>query len=127
MRKVSNRALIIIFAALILVSAAWIVIAANIKQEGLTAEIYVDGELMYTVDLDKVAEDYTIELPHNTVLVGKGEISMLSADCPDQLCVRQGVIRNSIRPIICLPNRVEIRIINDNDSGVDAVVGGGSL
>ncbi|HHU06124.1 MAG TPA: NusG domain II-containing protein [Clostridiales bacterium] len=124
MRKISNRALIIIFLGLLAVSAVWILIAANIEQDELTAEIYVDGRLMYTLDLSKVTEEYTIELPHNTVLVGEGEISMLSADCPDQLCVRQGVIRNGIQPIICLPNRVEIRIVKD--SGIDAVTGGRS-
>ena len=124
MRKISNRALIIIFLGLLAVSAVWILIAANIEQDELTAEIYVDGRLMYTLDLSKVTEEYTIELPHNTVLVGEGEISMLSADCPDQICVRQGVIRNGIQPIICLPNRVEIRIVKD--SGIDAVTGGRS-
>lgn len=122
MRRVSNKALIIIFACLLLISAAWILVASNIRQNELTAEIYVDGKLMYRLDLGKVDEEYTIELPHNTVLVGKGEISMLRADCPDQLCVRQGVIRSGLRPIICLPNRVEIRILKD--SGVDAVTGG---
>ena len=62
MRKISNRALIIIFLGLLAVSAVWILIAANIEQDELTAEIYVDGRLMYTLDLSKVTEEYTIEL-----------------------------------------------------------------
>ena len=122
MRKISSRALIIVFASLLVVSAVWILLASSVKQGELMAEIYVDGKLMHTIDLSRVNEEYTIELPHNTVLVGKGEISMLSADCPDQLCVKQGVIKSGIRPIVCLPNRVEIRLLKD--SGVDAVVGG---
>lgn len=124
MGKVSNRALIIIFAALLIVSAVWILIANSIKQDELFAEIYVEGRLVHTVDLSEVAESYTINLPHNTILVEPGQISMFSADCPDQLCVRQGVIKSGIYPIICLPNKVEIRIARE--SGIDAVTGGRS-
>lgn len=124
MRKISNRALIIIFAALLLVSALWIIVAGNIEQDELLAEIYVEGRLAHTVDLSEVTESYTINLPHNTILVEPGQISMFSADCPDLLCVRQGVIKSGIYPIICLPNEVEIRIARD--SGIDAVTGGRS-
>lgn len=122
MRKISSRALIIIFAALVVLSSAWIIISGSIRPDELTAEIYVDGRLEHTIDLNKVTEGYTIELAHNTILVGHGEIRMLSADCPDQVCVRQGVITNATYPIICLPNRVEIRIVGE--SGIDAVTGG---
>ncbi|NLL45482.1 MAG: NusG domain II-containing protein [Clostridiales bacterium] len=124
MRRISNKALLIIFAALLIASAVWILIAGSIKQDELLAEIYVEGRLVHTVDLSEVTESYTINLPHNTILVEPGQISMSSADCPDQLCVRQGVIKSGIYPIICLPNKVEVRIARE--SGIDAVTGGRS-
>jgi len=124
MSRISSRMLIIIFAALVVISSVLIIIAKNIKPDELIAEIYVEGSLEHTVDLNKVTESYTIELPHNTILVEPGKIRMLSADCPDQVCVRQGVITNAAYPIICLPNKVEIRIIGA--SGIDAVTGGRS-
>jgi len=124
MRRLSSRTLIIIFAALVILSAVWILIAKNITQEELTAEIYLEGRLLYSIDLNEVDESYTIELPHNTILVEHGQISMQHSDCPDQICVHQGVIKNATYPIVCLPNKVEIRIIGESD--VDAVTGGRS-
>ena len=60
----------------------------------------------------------------NVIAVEQGRIRMLSADCPDGSCVRQGWISGGIFPIVCLPNRVVITLEHgDNRSNVDAVVG----
>lgn len=89
-----------------------------------TALIYSDGELLYEIRLDTVMNEYTIEIPHgnssNTVLVGHGRISVCEADCPDKVCVNTGAITDGIIPILCLPNRLEIRIVNGG-SKIDAV------
>ena len=121
MKRISSIKLIVIFAVLVLVSAASILIMSGRSQAVLIAEIYSNGQLVRSIDLNKVEESYTIELAHNTVLVEHGQISMESADCPDQICVKQGPIKNGAYPIVCLPNRVEIRITNK--AGVDAVTG----
>lgn len=121
MKRLSNRSLILIFALLLLVSLAWIAAIKIMPQNSLIAEIHSDGKIIYTIDLNKVTNSYNIELPHNTVLVEHGKISMLSADCPDQLCVKQGKISDGSFPIVCLPNKIMIRIAGK--SGVDAVAG----
>ncbi len=121
MRKISSIKLIIIFAALVIISSASILIMSGRSQAVLTAEIYSDGQLLHSIDLNQVGESYTIELPHNTVLVEHGQISMKSADCPDQVCVKQGPIKNEAYPIVCLPNKVEIRITDK--ASIDAVTG----
>ena len=46
---------------------------------------------------------------------------MSEADCPDRLCVKQGEITNGIYPIVCLPHRLTVRIVEN--SGIDAVTG----
>jgi hypothetical protein len=121
MKKVSNRALAIIFGALLVISIAWFAVMRLAPQEKLIAEISMDGKLLYTIDLNKVTQSYTINLPHNTVLVEHGKISMHDADCPDKLCIKQGPISNGTFPIVCLPNKVIIRITDK--SGVDVVAG----
>ena len=60
--------------------------------------------------------------PGRTVRVEPGAVSMERADCPDQICVRQCRITGSSHPIVCLPNRVEIRLTAGD--GFDAVTGG---
>ena len=47
------------------------------------------------------------------------QVRMLSSDCPDRFCLRQGWIQDSHTPIICLPNLTVIEIVSA--SGLDGV------
>lgn len=83
--------------------------------QSLYADIYQDGELFETIRLDTVTDEYTFEVPgeggaSNTVCVRPGSIAIISATCPDQICVHQGFISTSLLPITCLPNRLVIRV-----------------
>ena len=85
------------------------------------AVIYQNGEIFSQIDLSNVKDSYTINLPGNTILVENGKISMLHANCPDQICVRQGKIQE-YGQITCLPNRVQIVLQGTQDTP-DARVG----
>ena len=83
--------------------------------QALYADIYQSGELLETIHLDTVTDEYTFEVPgeggaSNTVCVRPGSIAIISANCPDQICVHQGFISTSLLPITCLPNRLVIRV-----------------
>ena len=83
--------------------------------QALYADIYQSGELLETIRLDTVTDKYTFEVPgangaSNTVCVRPGSIAIISANCPDQICVHQGFISTSLLPITCLPNRLVIRV-----------------
>jgi hypothetical protein len=45
---------------------------------------------------------------------------MIDADCPDKLCEKQGKISKNGQSIICLPNKIVIKINSDTDTDVDA-------
>ena len=38
---------------------------------------------------------------------------MISADCPDHLCVKQGKISADGEMIVCLPNKVTVQISDE--------------
>ena len=83
--------------------------------QALYADIYQSGELLETIRLDTVTDEYIFEVPgeggaSNTVCVRPGSIAIISANCPDQICVHQGFISTSLLPITCLPNRLVIRV-----------------
>lgn len=86
------------------------------------ALIYEDGKLVHKIDLSSVSKAYTIELEGNVVLVEKGQIGIVEADCPDKLCIKQGAIREGVRPIVCLPNNVTIKL-TDDENDVDLTIG----
>jgi len=95
------------------------------KVENPVAEIYKNGVLVQTVtDLHShVRPTFTIGTPEtgiNIVRVKNGKIWVSEADCHNQICASV-FITEGIIPIICLPNRLEIRIVGGDDGGVDAV------
>ena len=78
------------------------------------ARITRDGVLVEEIDLSRVEQPCTFTLEDgrgsNTVLVERGRICISRADCPDQICVRQGWISDKSVPIVCLPHKLMIEI-----------------
>lgn len=110
--------------AVTLLLAAAVFLAFLTRETGDTpmAEIYLDGTLVRRVSLDtpgvfSVTGDYM-----NTVTVRDGKIAVTESDCPGADCVHSGWIGTSGRSIVCLPNRMEIRIVSASGD-VDFVVG----
>ena len=86
------------------------------------AQIYQEGILIQTLPLDA---DTTFEVRGkytNIVAVKDGSISITASDCPGGDCVHSGAIHSSGRSLVCLPNEVEVRVVNAQ-SDVDFVVG----
>ena len=117
-----NRKMIAAAVVLALAAIAGIVVFLLMERAEINdpyAEIYQDGKLIKTVSLSESAE-FTVycEDGFNVVTVGEGKICVSSADCPDKICVRQGKVSGAV-PIVCLPHRLEIRVVN-GDEKVDA-------
>jgi thiamine biosynthesis lipoprotein len=107
---------IIIIAALVVISAVAIV-AVSLLRTGddsageLTAKIYADGELLYSLPLDIDAEK-RIETPsgYNVITVQDGAVRVSSADCSGKQCVHTGAKKHSGDVIACLPHKVLIEV-----------------
>lgn len=120
--------LIITLILLTVFSAVAIFIRAFYMNESKTAKIYQNGELIREIELDTVDSPIEFDITDsdghiNTVRAEKGKIRMLGADCPDKLCVNRGWIKNSVVPVVCLPNKVTIEIVGTK-SKEDARSGG---
>lgn len=90
------------------------------------ATITLDGEVIAEYDLSQVRETETFTVgatgAENTIRVSPEGIAVISADCPDQVCVHQGVRSHGPQPIVCLPHKLSITFSTDAN-GVDAVAG----
>lgn len=117
--------LIAVLALLIIGSFVWIFYLTQYKARksgSITADIYQDGALLQSIPLDKVEESYTFIITNengsrNEIEVCPGSVRILSANCPDKLCVQQGYISTSLIPITCLPNHLVIQIREEKTSG----------
>ena len=99
---------------------------------GNQVEIIQNGTLVQTIQLPRTGAPETIEISGpaggNTVEISEDGVRVVSAGCPDQICVEHGYLREDTGPIVCLPNRLVVRFSKEkNVSGVDAVAGGRSL
>lgn len=106
-------AFLILLCAVSLVSVLWP--AGEDSREQYIADIYQNGTLLMSIPLteDDTSETFLIQGEGgctNEIALRPGSIGIISADCPDQLCVRQGFIRDSGLPVVCLPNRLVIRL-----------------
>lgn len=76
-------------------------------------EIVQDGKVLYQFDLNTAEnQEITIRSPDggmNMVEIADGEIRISHADCPDQTCVKTGVLYSESLPIVCLPHKLIVR------------------
>lgn len=57
------------------------------------------------------------------IVVADNRVAVLSAECPNKICVRTGWRSHAGDVIVCVPNRVIIRILGLQASGVRGVTG----
>ena len=102
-------------------SGAWIMVGQKAAGDPHVV-IEVDGEIYADYDMDEVKGIIPISTPNggeNRVWVQEDLVFMDSANCPDQTCVKQGVIKDGTVPIVCLPHKVIVRI-EGGKTGLDA-------
>ena len=103
--------LVVVIVAVVLT----IILATGHKSQ--YAEVYIDGELKYQLDLNV---DTTLEILDGkmTVKVENGKVFVEHSDCDEQLCVHSSPIGKDGGMIVCLPNKVVIKTVSKK---VDAI------
>lgn len=95
------------------------------------AKIMKNGVLFAEIPLEDYEGEQRITIPseynhgENVVEIKNGKISVLSATCPDKICIHQGERGegcDNTTPIVCLPNRFSIVIEGAADTA-DAAAG----
>ena len=113
--------------ALVIVAALAILLTVTFyggSGENLKVEIWKNGEKMQELSLQKntvvkVEGEYI-----NEITVMDGRVAITDSNCPGKDCVHSGWIGRNGRSVVCLPNRVEVRITGGSfeENDVDAVV-----
>lgn len=117
--KKSDIILMISIVIIGLISAVYISLA---KTKGDKVEIKVNNRIYGTyslyIDRTVVVEGKNSK---NIVTIKDGSVKMSSASCKNQICVHHSPISKAGESIICLPNKVIVRIKGSSSKGVDAV------
>lgn len=119
-----NRNDKILIAGLLIIAAAFLFVYQGfVKKEGSRVVITVDGREYKTLELweDTVLVVEGANGGKNHLIIENGAVRMEEASCPDQVCVRQRAISHSGESIICLPNKVVVKVVGEKEDDVDAV------
>ncbi len=84
-------------------------------------EVYVNGNFVCQLDLDEDATVNLMKMKCNVdvvIEVKDGKVSVIHSDCPDKLCVSSSAVSSVGGMIVCLPNKVVIKV---TPKEVDAV------
>lgn len=112
-----------ILAAALALTAAFVLSAR--RGAAASVEIRQNGEVLAVLPLDEDAEFTVGGAYTNVIEVRGGEVFFAESDCPGQDCVHSGAVSAAGRSLVCLPNRVEVRITADvpDENAVDGVAG----
>ena len=93
------------------------------------------NEFEYQLPTEKIAKyplsknaRYELEGSHlgkNTLIIEDGKAYISEANCPDKQCVKQGKIERTGEMLVCLPNRIVVKIEDgeNDEAAIDGVSG----
>lgn len=94
------------------------------NNEAVKIEIYVDNKLYKTYSINSNEEiNIETENGYNIVKIHDHGVEITEASCPDKVCIHSGFITKPSESIVCLPNKINIKIIglNEKESEEDAI------
>ena len=115
---------IILIAVIIALAALIFILVNNFSSNGNKVIIEQDAKQIAILDLNKNQEYKIYDKSGNIcniVLISDGRTSMKYANCKDKICVNHNKISKNNESIICLPNKVVVTVVSDEDSNVDEV------
>lgn len=95
----------------------------NSIDDPITVEVRVNGEVVdsFSID-DNIEKVYESEFGMNKISIADHVVSVVDADCHDQICVntKHGIQNGDA--IVCVPNRFTVELIGTEDGGgIDAI------
>ena len=115
---------LILIGGLLLIAAVALIYLFFFRPAGNRVEITIDGKLYKTFSLEEeiTEEIRTGEDGCNTLIIRDGKAFMDFATCPDGICVDHSPIFRDGESIVCLPNRVVVTIVTQEENAPDMVI-----
>lgn len=115
--KRSNRFWLVILGVLLLAAVIGLVFVRSQRETGATVQVLQGGEVTDTLPLDRnVTRRYESgNGGYNIVVIKDGQVSVTEASCPDKVCVNHGPTDQTADPIVCLPNKLVVRVLAPGD------------
>lgn len=110
----------ILIGVIVAVIAIVITVLSLTKKDGDYVVVKVDGNEVARYSLTQDGE-YSLNGGTNVLRIENGKAYLVSANCPDHLCVKQGKVDQSGETITCLPNRLTVTVYSQTEGEVELV------
>ncbi len=112
----------ILIGVLLLLSLAVFAGARYVSVMGSELEVYHGEELLKTLSLE-VESKFIVKTSQGSLelQIKDGQAMITKVDCPRQICRSMGPISKAGQSMICLPNKIIVKIRSENDPDLDAV------
>ncbi|MFV0343977.1 MAG: NusG domain II-containing protein [Anaerocolumna sp.] len=112
-----------LIAIILVLAVAGMIFMFLTQKPGDKVIVIVDGEIYKEYSLNK---DLSVDIEGvnggiNHLVIEEGHADVTDADCPDKLCVNQKQIDKNGETIVCLPNKVIVKVISETESEIDGV------
>ncbi len=121
MNKSDLKLILIIFSITIILILIMFITKENGSKK---AVVYYENDIILNIDLNNNIEENYIVKGYNgdvKIVVKNGKIKVDEENSPRHLCSKQGFISESYETIVCLPNKIIIKIESNDD--YDTIVG----
>ena len=110
--KKGKKELLLMAVILLIAAAGFFINYLTHRHPAAAAEVIVDGQTTAVYDLSRDLET-TIQGYDggtNHLVIQDGVLWIDEATCPDKVCIHQGKISMNGELVVCLPNRVIVKI-----------------
>lgn len=115
-----NKKDLLLIAIILIISSLMLLLFSNNKS-GNYAYVYYENDIVKKIDLS-INSTYTVEGYNGFVVIEvlDSKIRVVEENSKNHICSNMGFVSSSLEPIICLPNKIVIKIVEQTD--IDAVV-----
>ena len=120
----STKFWVVLIGVILVAAVAGMLVIQSVREEGAQVIITWNGEVEGTYPLDQ-DETFVFEGENggrNVVVIENGMVFVSEANCPDQICVNHKPTNQTADPIVCLPNKLEVKVIaSETENQLDGV------
>ena len=113
---------IILISVLLAIALSVLFIMSLTKKSGGYAVVVINSTETQSYPLNK---DTQVTLKngdgYNILVIENGQAYIKEASCPDKLCVKQHEVEFNGEALVCLPNKITVKIVSDAESDVDFI------
>lgn len=114
----------IIFAIILLIAFICFMPFINAQNDNLICQISQDNKIIHKIILKQGYKDtITVNSPYgnSVICIENNSVWFETSDCPDKVCVHTGKLTHAGQIAVCLPNKITIKLIGQQNQ-VDAIV-----